>query len=141
MLANHELRTGEMIRNGVFGAVLLGVSIVASAAQWKIVGATHSSTISIDTSSVLRTGSVVKVWQKVEWAIPTPQPGYQTPVSTLLILNRIDCHEHTISAGNSTFYDAAGGVIGSVEGAPADFRDIPPGSVGDTMRATVCTTK
>lgn len=127
-----------MVRKAFTLTALLIAANCAHAAQWKMIGALHSSTLSIDMASVSRARPIVKFWQKEEWVLPTVSAGISTPASMRMTRFSINCKESTFALGATTFYDASGGVIQSQHGEPDVWDAIPPDSIVDTMREMMC---
>jgi hypothetical protein len=127
-----------MLRKGIVCTSLLAVSIIASAANWKAVTTTHRTVVTMDTTSIVRSGNLVKVWTKINYTAPTVRPEFGHPVTMELMHLSVDCPSHTVAVEDHNAYDANGTTIGSSRGWPNEFHNIVPGSVADSVHGMLC---
>lgn len=127
-----------MLRNWSVCALLICSTISALAAGWVTIGKADVATFSVDVTSIVNAGPIVRVWEKVTYPAPVVQPSSRVPVSTKLVHLSVNCRDSTMATGATALYDASGDVVGSDRGKPNDFEDIAPESVGEAIRDAVC---
>jgi hypothetical protein len=128
----------KMLRNWFVCALLMCATISVSAAGWVTIGKSESATISLDVTSIVHAGPIVRVWERIAYPTPAVQPGYNVPLSSKLVHVSINCRDNTIAAGAISAYGASGAVVDMDRGKPNDFDDIAPESVAEAIRDAVC---
>jgi hypothetical protein len=133
-----------MKRLAISSAILLaslGCVSSAYAANWVQVLSGSNGTASYDTSSVVVSGHLVRVWLDYKWPAPAvidPHSPAPAETKTRLIIN---CRNHTVASGPGIRYDAAGEVLDSQQGLPAIFRTPAPDSASEKVASLVCQAK
>ncbi|HSD35919.1 MAG TPA: surface-adhesin E family protein [Rhodocyclaceae bacterium] len=116
----------------------------AHAANWALVDSNSESKIFLDTESVRRNGSKVKVWIKWSHSAPVaakntyPEKQYQSSKS----LDIYDCSDRSSASIQFILYaDADGGEVVKSDSIPerlASFREVVPDSIGEAILEAAC---
>ena len=119
---------------------LVGMTSVASAANWQLVGEIADGTVwFFDTQSLRKVNNTTySVWERLEL---TEQEGreqaeehrFKAPVSYVLAKEEYNFQNETSRITALTFYDKNGNVLGSENTPYAAWRAIAPGSVSETL--------
>lgn len=124
------------------GSLLL--STVACASNWQIVGYTTGGNpvLSVDKSSIVRTGNFVKYWSKQDFSQTQslentyPQKNYSRAIS----LTVANCASRTTASKQGTFYDTDGVPVHSFNYlfTQLSFSEVIPDSIGESELNFVC---
>ena len=116
----------------------------ATAADWRYVTATADAQIFIDVGSAVgQDGNKVKAWFLYEYGGPQTDEGSSNKYLSAKRLFYFDCFQHTMVMVQGTRYEkqsGTGDIVSSysVPLARAEFRDVVPETVGETMQYLAC---
>ena len=130
--------------------ILLALAQVASAAEWGYVapvigktpaGAHIKGTVEIDTTSVVRSGTLVKAWFRQSY-----KKDIVNPVAPAKTLRRVklqygfECDQHKRALLRILYEDAAGETVysASFPEAGAKFEDVIPDTTGEAWLHEAC---
>jgi hypothetical protein len=131
--------------NRAFLPLLLASSLASAAPdRWVEVAAGDNVTVFLDTQSIRRTGSKVKVW--LRWVHEKPREVKGSfPVKTFLSSKSLEvynCAERTAATLQSIKYAEAGGgeVVESLTGSdtPNQYSELAPETIGEGVLEFVC---
>lgn len=119
--------------------LLLAAPSAHSSADWVEVGGNEIAATYAEPDSMHKAGSMVKMWHLVDYAQARQIEGI-APYSSIRLLSDFDCARGrtrtlyvALHAGNM----GAGAPLGSVA-EPGHWRQIPPDTLVETLRAFAC---
>lgn len=128
----------NMTNRLAISVVLLCAAVPAMSAEWLPYGISDRGTAYVDKSTITRTGSIVKLWSKTEFAQPIPYMGkVATNKVTRFVFN---CQDRTYQEGSWTAYSNNGDVVLSILSDPSMlmFREIPPETGAEILYKHFC---
>jgi hypothetical protein len=110
----------------------------AYAANWVQVPSGSNGVASYDTSSIVTSGHIVRVWVDYKWPKPTIVDPYSPATAETRTRLIINCREHTLASGEGITYDAAGEIMDTQEGSPTVFLEPVPDTASEKITSLVC---
>ncbi|MEZ2310779.1 surface-adhesin E family protein [Paraburkholderia sp. RCC_158] len=127
-----------MIRKGVVCAALLAAATgVHAQSNWVQVADSGDSKVFVDTASIIRSGSTVKVWTDSIYTPPTNDFRTAQPVAEDKARWTFDCAQQMSNAGGFALYGTDRALIYSGPSS-SNWKDVIPGSIGDAVMKAVC---
>lgn len=127
-----------MLRNGVICVVLFAVAASASAANWLPIDKDGLGMTEIDTSSVQKAGSTVKVWVRRTFNRPSREFEGGPLMTSWIQREIINCSTRQAAFASGMFMNGNIEVQAHVAWDPNRFTDIPPDTVTDVAATAVC---
>ena len=120
-------------------AIFLGLLMATgtASAEWVQIGETDSSNFYIDPATIRKDGNLRKVWEITDLKQRSKDGAMSVRVRT-----EYDCKNErfwTMSLSDHSEPMAGGETLNSFTYRDRDWRETPPGSVGETMLKIVCT--
>jgi hypothetical protein len=122
-------------------AVLLASPVTAGAADWERVGTdADDNNYAVDTSRLVRDGSIVGASVRTEYAKPRPVEGVDAAVFVSLDRMLVDCSKASFGIESRTFVLADGTEVprGITPRAEIRFRTAAAGSMSEAIVRFVC---
>lgn len=106
--------------------------------RWRGVSIDESRAASIDTESIVRSGTKVEVWVSYWYPAGPMRLSSGKYSSRTLERTRIDCSTRSSALLSSIDYDADGGVIASPSYISPSYAAIAPDTIGEAVLKEVC---
>ena len=119
--------------------VLLAVASSRAAAEWVEVGGNESATAYADPATIERAGSLVKMWDLLDFKVVQARP-YGTPYRSQKTRQEFDCKEARSRALDVLRYseNMGGGEEARADADSDEWKSFRPGSTSAVLREFAC---
>ncbi|WP_147298040.1 surface-adhesin E family protein [Trinickia dinghuensis] len=126
-----------MLRNLLVMMAVITSTSRAYGADWLLAYKDRDGQTDYDRATMVRTGSIVKVWTRTDFMPPKRVAGFRELIGRMVTREIVDCSSRTPATGQETLFDGHLQAVFTWDGDPV-FREVSPDSNGAALVMLMC---